>query len=192
VPGTNALTGAPNTPVSIPAGGVQTFLFSFTPNDEIDPIDAQLEFSCAGVPLAAVLPGIDTLLISGSTTPVPDVGALAATPTGDGIIDIPGASGANAFAVATVNLGAGGTITATPGTGSASLPISLAICQTDPGTGQCLATAAASVSATPTFAIFVGGGGTVPFDPAGNRIAVQFTDSSGNIRGSTSVAVRTQ
>ena len=198
VPGTNALTGAPNTPVSIPAGGIQTFLFSFTPNAEIDPIDAQLEFSCAGTPLAAVLPGIDTLLISGSTIPVPDVVALAATPTGDGIIDIPGTSGANAFAVATVNLGAGGTITATPGTGSASLPIALAICQTDPSTGQCLAAAAASVSAsiasnaTPTFAIFVGGGGTVPFDPAGNRIAVQFTDSSGNIRGSTSVAVRTQ
>ena len=198
VPGTNALTGAPDTPVSIPAGSFQTFLFSFTPNEEIDPIDAQLEFSCAGTPPAAILPGIDTLLLSGSTTPVPDVVALAATPTGDGIIDIPGASGAAAFAVATINLGAGGTITAAPGTGSTNLPISLSICQTDPATAQCLAAAAASVStsiasnATPTFAIFVGGGGTIPFDPAGNRIAVQFTDASGNIRGSTSVAVRTQ
>ena len=198
VPGTNALTGSPNTPADIAAGGYQTFLFSFTPTAEIDPIDAQIEFDCAGLPPAAVLPGIDTLLLSGSSSPVPDVVALVATPTGDGIIDIPGTSGANAFAVATVNLGAGDTITATPGTGSASLPISLAICQTTPSTGQCQATAAASVSttiagnATPTFAIFVGAAGTVPFDPANNRIFVQFTDSTGAIRGSTSVAVRTQ
>lgn len=198
VPGTNALTGSPNTPVDIAAGGYQTFLFSFTPSDVIQPIDAQLDFSCDGVAPAAVFPGINTLLVSGSTTPVPDVVALVATPTNDGIIDIPGTSGANAFAVATVNLGAGDTITATPGTGAASLPISLAICQTNPSTAQCLATAAASVAttidnnATPTFAIFVGGAGTVPFDPAGNRIFVQFTGSDGTIRGSTSVAVRTQ
>ena len=157
-----------------------------------------IEFGCTGVAPASVLPGIDTLLVSGSSTPVADLVALAATPTADGIIDLPGASGAAAFAVATINLGAGGTITATPGTGAATLPISLSICQTVPSTGQCQSTAAASVStsiasnATPTFAIFVGGAGTVPFDPAGNRIAVQFIDGSGNIRGSTSVAVRTQ
>ncbi len=196
--GTNALTGSPNTPVTIPAGGVQTFLFSITPGQEIDPIDAQIEFGCSGVAPASVLPGIDTLLVSGSSTPVADLVALAATPTSDGIVDLPGTSGANAFAVATVNLGAGGTITATPSTGAASLPIALSICQTVPSTGQCQAPAAANVTAsiasdaTPTFAIFVGGAGTVPFDPAGNRIAVQFIDASGNIRGSTSVAVRTQ
>ena len=196
--GTNALTGSPNTPATIPAGSYQTFLFSITPSQEIDPIDAQIEFGCTGVAPASVLPGIDTLLVSGSSTPVADLVALAATPTGDGIVDLPGTSGANAFAVATINLGAGSTITATPSTGAATLPISLSICQTVPSTGQCQATAAPSVSAsidsnaTPTFAIFVGGGGTVPFDPAGNRIAVQFVDGSGNIRGSTSVAVRTQ
>jgi hypothetical protein len=111
---------------------------------------------------------------------------------------LPGATGANAFAVATVNLGAAGSLTAAPGATSPALPISLAICQTVPSTGQCQGTAASSVTATinggdtPTFAIFVGGAGTVPFDPVGNRIAVQFTDASGNIRGSTSVAVRTQ
>jgi hypothetical protein len=198
VPGTNALTGSPNTPVSIPAGAYQTFLFSITPNTTIAPIDAQIEFVCAGLPPAEVLPGIDTLLVSGSSTPVPDVVALVATPTRDGIIDIPGTSGANAFAVATVNLGAGDSITATPGTGAASLPVAVSICQTNPASGQCLGNAAASVTATiaanatPTFAIFVGGAGMVPFDPAGNRIFVQFTGSDGTVRGSTSVAVRTQ
>lgn len=45
---------------------------------------------------------------------------------------------------------------------------------------------------TPTFAIFIGAAGTVPFDPARNRVFVRFNDSAGVTRGSTSVAVRTQ
>ena len=198
VPGTNALTGAPNTPVDIAGGSYQTFIFGLTPQAAIAPIDVQFDFSCSGVAPAAVLPGIDTLLLSGSTTPVPDIVALAGTPSADGILDLPGTSGANAFVVATLDLGAADTITATAAATNATLPIAIAICQTDPSSGQCLAPAGASVStmiaagATPTFAIFVGGAGTVPFDPAANRIDVQFTGSDGNVHGSTSVAVRTQ
>ena len=45
---------------------------------------------------------------------------------------------------------------------------------------------------TPTFGIFVTGTGTVPFDPASNRIFVRFKDGAGVTRGATSVAVRTQ
>jgi hypothetical protein len=72
------------------------------------------------------------------------------------------------------------------------------ICQTSPSTGVCLATPAASVTTTinandtPTFAIFVQGSAAVPFQPAANRVFVQFQDAGGAIRGSASVAVRTQ
>jgi hypothetical protein len=45
---------------------------------------------------------------------------------------------------------------------------------------------------TPTFAIFATSSGIVPFVPATNRISVQFTDTNGTVRGSTSVAVETQ
>ena len=45
---------------------------------------------------------------------------------------------------------------------------------------------------TPTYSVFATATGTVPFDPAVNRIVVTFTDGGGALRGSTSVAVRTQ
>jgi hypothetical protein len=76
--------------------------------------------------------------------------------------------------------------------------VTLLICQTNPASGACLAAPAPSVTttiaanATPTFGIFVAGSGTVPFDPANNRVFVSFGDSGGTVRGSTSVAVRTQ
>ena len=141
--------------------------------------------------------GLNTVLLSASTTPVPDIVALAAS--GDpGIVDIPGATGTGVFAVATVNVGASASITATANTGAASLPVTLSLCETNPASGACLAPPAASVSTTinangtPTFGIFVTGSGTVAFAPATNRITVQFTDGSGVVRGATSVAVRTQ
>jgi hypothetical protein len=49
-----------------------------------------------------------------------------------------------------------------------------------------------NTNATPTFGIFVQGNGTVPFDPAANRVFVRFKDGGNVTRGSTSVAVRTQ
>jgi probable HAF family extracellular repeat protein len=196
-PHTNALTGTANTPVAIAAGGSQSFVIAFTPTAAFLPTSVALRFACSGMIAAPVTSGLDTLLLSGSATPVPDVVALAAS--GDpGIVDIPGASGAGAFAVATVNVGAAGSITATANTGSATLPVSLSLCQTNPQTGACLATPAKSATttmnanATQTFGIFVSGSGNVPFSPAVNRVFVQFADSNGVVRGSTSVAVRTQ
>ena len=100
--------------------------------------------------------------------------------------------------MATVNMGAPADITASVDTASAALPVSLSLCQTNPANGECMSAIAPSVAtqidanATPTFGIFVRGSGTIPFDPAGNRVFVRFKDSSGLTRGSTSVAVRTQ
>jgi hypothetical protein len=123
---------------------------------------------------------------------------LEATSTNDGIVNIGGTNGTGAFAVATVNLGASGSITASADTGAATLPVNISLCQTDPANGQCISGIGPSVTtqinanATPTFGIFVQGNGTVPFDPAANRVFVRFKDTGGVIRGSTSVAVRTQ
>jgi hypothetical protein len=44
---------------------------------------------------------------------------------------------------------------------------------------------------TPAFGIFATGTGPIPNLPGVNRVFVTFTDSSGVLRGETSVAVRT-
>jgi len=155
-------------------------------------------FTCANAPApAASITGVNTLNLSASTQPVPDIVALAAS--GDpGYVDIPGATGTGVFAVATVNLGIDATITASANTGAANLPVTLLVCQTDPTSGACLAPPAATVTtsiaanATPTFGVFVTGGAAVADMPGVNRIFVTFTDSGGTLRGETSVAVRTQ
>ena len=86
----------------------------------------------------------------------------------------------------------------TTDTGSAILPITILVCQTDPVTGACMSAPATTVTlqiatnATATFAIFVTGIASVPFDPANNRVFVRFKDAGDVTRGATSVAVRTQ
>ena len=197
-PNTNALTGTANTPVDIPASASQSYVFAFTPTAEISPTDVELDFDCTNTDPAPSTVGLNTLLLSASTNPVPDIVALAATPSGDGVVNLPGDTGANAFAVATVNVGSEDAITASADTGSVTLPVTLSICESDPATGGCLAAPTASVTttiaagATPTFSVFATGSGNVPFDPALNRIFVRFTDAGGVTRGSTSVAVRTE
>jgi streptogramin lyase len=196
-PATNALTGTPNTPVNITAGQSQSFVIAFTPTAAFGPATIDFTFGCSNATPAAQIVGVNTLDLSASTTPVPDIVALAAT-SDPGYVDIPGATGMGLFAVATVNLGADGTITAAADSGTANLPVTVTVCQTNPSTGVCLAAAAASVTtdippnATPTFGIFVTGSVAVADMPGVNRIFVTFTDSSGVLRGETSVAVRTQ
>jgi len=135
---------------------------------------------------------------------VPDVVALAATPTQDGILNIVGPTGSAAFGVATTNAGAGGIIAALADTGDAQVPVALTICETHPD-GLCKAPPAPSTSRrveaneTPTYSVFVTSHQSIPFDPANTRVFVRFNEdatcegtSAVVTRGSTSIAVRTQ
>ena len=184
--------------MSIAAGASQSFVIAFTPNAPFVPTTVMLGFDCAGVDAAPTNIGLNTLLLSASSTPVPDVVALAATAMNDGILHIAGTSGSSAFAVATVDVGASASITATANIGAVQLPVTITLCQTNPTSGQCFSTPASSVmtmvnaNATPTFGIFATASNKVPFDPANNRIFVEFSDAGGVVRGSTSVAVETQ
>jgi len=196
-PGTNALTGTANTPVDIGEGTSQSFLFALTPSAAFAPTEIALRYDCANTEPAAVVPGLNTLLLSSSSTPVPDIVVLAATPTSDGMLQLPASTGANAFAVATVNVGVSDTITATADTGTTILPVTLSLCASDPATGECLSAPASSLTtsidagATPAFSVFVSATGPVPLDPARNRVFVRFRDAAGVSRGSASVALQT-
>jgi hypothetical protein len=196
-PTTNALTGTANTPANIAAGQAQSFVIALTPTTAFAPTVVNFTFGCGNANPAPSIVGVNTLSLSASTSPVPDIVALAAS--GDpGYVDIPGSTGTGAFAVATVNLGSDATITAAANTGAANLPVTLTLCQTNPSTGACLAPPTPTVTtgiqpnATPTFGIFVTGSAVVADIPGINRVFVTFTDSAGILRGETSVAVRSQ
>jgi hypothetical protein len=199
-PQTNQVTGTPKTATTIPAGQAQTFVIVGTPTAPFPPTDVAFNFAGSNTLPAGELVGVNTLLLTASFVPVPDIVALAATPTNDGIVNIPGPNGNAAFAVATVNVGASSRITVTADTGGVNVPVILFVCQTNPANGQCVTPPGPAVgvtvpinnNATPTFGVFVTGPGVVPFNPAANRVFVRFRDDGGVIRGSTSVAVRTQ
>ncbi len=198
-PTTNALTGTPNTPVAIAAGGMQSFVIALTSATPLLDPGQPLVFSCNGTAASQIEPGVDTVDLLFSADPVVDIIALAATSTGNGIVSTGVGIGGNgaAFAVATTNAGIAAPITVSADTGSGILPITISLCQTDPQTAQCLAPPAASVTlpafaagATPTFSIFLSSAiGFIPLDPAHSRVFVRFKDSAGTLHGSTSVAV---
>jgi hypothetical protein len=194
---TNAVTGSPNTPIDIPPGAVQSFVFGFTPTGAFAPTDINLSFKCSNTSAAPVFPGVNTLLLSASTSGVPDVIAIAATTSNDGIAHVPGASSIGFFSTAGVNIGTASTLEVSPVVlGGAE--VQATVCETNPATAACYAPPASSVSSSfstsivHTFTVFlIGQGNLVTPDFASKRIRLEFKDSSGNVRGATGVAVCT-
>jgi virginiamycin B lyase len=195
-PTTNMVTGSLDQSVTIGGNGSQSFVLGFTTNAPTTTFNQLLIFGCGGVTPVSPITGVNTVNLLFSPTPVPDVIALAAT-VDPGYVDIPSTTGAGEFAVATINLGIDATIAIAANTGAANLPVALTICQTNSSSGLCVAPPTTTVTtdiqpnATPTFGVFVTGSSAVADVPANNRVFVTFTDSSGVLRGETSVAVRT-
>lgn len=133
----NALTGAPDTPVDIPAGGAQNFVVSLTPSAPFEGRDIALRFACDDAS-APVLAGVNTIFFSASDAPPPDLVAIAVTPSGDGVMRIGEPAGTGVMAAAAVNIGAPADIVASADTGDYAWPVSLTLCETEP-TGACKA-----------------------------------------------------
>ncbi|WP_421785623.1 peptidoglycan DD-metalloendopeptidase family protein [Hyphobacterium sp.] len=199
-PVTNAVTGDPNALFDIAGGGARSFVLSFTPNtgSEANAYDLLLRYKCDNSDSTAYLSGVNTVLLSFGDRPTPDLVAIALTPSRDGILRLPDTDSGNAFAVAVANVGAEGELMVRPAGLREAGTLRLRICETDPDTGACLAAAGDSITRvfaadeSASFAVFArGGGSAVPFAPASNRIQLIATDENGVIRGSTSVAVRT-
>jgi YVTN family beta-propeller protein len=192
---TNAPTGSANTPVTIPANGLQSFLLSFDASTPLAAPALALQFSCTDMTPVASIPGVNTVDLLFSSSPIPDVIALAATVSSNGIVSVP-LSGAGAFAVASDNVGSSSSLIVSLDTGGAALPLTATLCQTG-AQAQCLAPPAATVTltdsagGTPTFSVFLTASAPIALNPASSRLYVRFKDSNGVSHGSTSVAVQT-
>lgn len=208
----NALTGTANTPIDIPSGGTQNFVFSVTSTStwadngqspvasDFDETDLFIEAFCTNRRSAEYTLGLNSLTFTSSAIAPADVIALAATAGNTGRVEVPTTGNmVGAFSVAVTNVGTDSLITAAADTGGRALAVqNIEICQTNPTTGACTstrgpsATVALTSNSTATFAVFVRGtGSAIDNDPARNRVFVRFTDAGGE-RGATSVAVRTQ
>jgi len=87
-----------------------------------------------------------------------------------------------------------GDITVTANTGTAILPLSISISEIDSVTAAVIGdNVLQNVGAgeNRSVAVFVTFNGCVPFDPAVNRIFIEFRDAANNVVGSTSTAVST-
>lgn len=189
---TNAIIGSLNPSLDLAPGGVLCYVLSFTPSATFAETNVHIHAQASNAPSTALLTGINTWLLRATSIAGPDIVALTTTTD----FHQAACSGMNAFAVALSNVGTAaiGDITAVAKTGTASLPLSITINETDPATGvvigdNILQTVGAGENRT--VAVFVTFNGCVGFDPAANRIFIEFKDASGNVVGSTSTAVST-
>ena len=192
----NQLTGTPNTPVSIAAGDTQGFLVVYAPPAAgwQGVIDARIECDERD---SEYVPYLSGTLVIPSSGQLPDVVAISATPSQDGVIRINRVGGRGVMAVAAVNIGAAGEVVVRPldaqyMTGMAQFTV----CETD-AASQCLADPAAELvvnfaeDQVRTFAVFARGqtGAGIPFYPDFLRVRLQIIhNGTGLTVGSTSAA----
>lgn len=96
-PTTNQVTGTPNTRVDIAAGQLQTYVISLTPTAPFAPTEVAFTLSGTKTVPLSTLTGLNTLLLSASSGPVPDIMALAATTPHDVIVNISNVSSTGAL-----------------------------------------------------------------------------------------------
>jgi hypothetical protein len=187
-------TGAANTPVDIPPGGSQSFVFAVAASSTIN-TDIPLRFACRSGSSAPVTPGVNTFNLLACSGEALDFIAAVATESRDGVVTIPGPQGTAAFSMAMVNIGPAApsgecaTIGIFPSlfripTGSShrvtpdsSVPVTATVCRTDVN-GHCLAPPAAYVelpqTGPMTFSVFVKAeDDAIAFAPASNRVSVR-------------------
>lgn len=177
----NAPIGDANTPFSIPAGGSQSLVLSFTPTTAAAGDEVRLAYACDGA-TAPIVPGVNTVFLTASVTAQPDIVPILATPSGDGVLRFATQGQVRAMSAAAINIGEAADIDV-----SASAPflpnlVGLQVCETDPTTGVCLAPRAASVrvnfaqNQTRTFAVFADANDNagIPNLPAVSRIYLLF------------------
>jgi len=122
----NQLIGTINQPIDIAAGTVQNFLVELTGSSAITGRDIGFDFICDTV-AAPLYPGVNSMRITISDTPLPDLIPIAVTLSGDGVMRIADAGGASAFGTAVINIGAAGDIRVRADGGEYVWPVNLLV-----------------------------------------------------------------
>lgn len=203
----NEVIGEANPLFDLGNGGGISFVIGLTPTQTTDANGYIFlpQIVCENADLAPI-EGVNSVLVSIGTAPVPDILSIGATPSADGVVRIPETGNRiNFLSAAALNIGVGdgsaganqATVMASVDTGAASLPVTLEVCETA-STGGCITprgeTEVSSIfdqNVAKFFAVFVRANGeeTVPFDPANARVFLRFADASGAIRSVTSAAI---
>jgi hypothetical protein len=180
----NALTGAPNTPVDIPAGATQGFLVSITPGSAYEG-EVRLAYACDNG-RALGRPRVNDVHLTAQASAAADLITVMSTPSGDGVLRIPAVGAGAAAAGAVINIGATASVTATPRLigFDTSTGIDLSICETNSATGACLAARTDSLDLSldgtaRTFTVFARADRAqgAPLYPQTLRLTVDFTDN---------------
>lgn len=189
----NALIGNPDTPVDILPGATQGFVFGITPSQAMAATEIPLVFNCTNTAPAPSHSGLNTFILSAAASAPPDLLAIGATPSGDGVVRLPNRDGTGFFATAAVNIGSPGTVTVSADDGGRGLPLSLRVCETTPA-GEWIVcgnnlTRSVNSGQTAYYTIFATGTGQpIALDPANNRLFLRFA-ANGTTVGATNVAV---
>ncbi len=200
-PSTNQVISSANPPLDIEPNGFATVFFTFRPINGFPSTEIEFDFSCGNsLSDTPAISGVNTFQLAAIGMPGADIVAVTLTADGNGITDIAAGVNSGAFVAAITNVGVSETLEVSADTGEVDLPVAVFVCETNPTTGACLAPPASVVtvtqaaSSTATFAVFVQllqSGAVIPFDPARNRTFLRFRSQAGELRGSTSVAIRT-
>jgi predicted outer membrane repeat protein len=188
---TNAATGPINPVLNVPGGGIVCYVLMFTPSAQFNATQVQIRAQTAFV-TSTSYPGVNTWVLRATNSPEADIIALTTTTDFHQI----SCRGTKPFAVALANVGAAasGDITVTANTGSLSLPLSTSIMESDPATGNIIGDHIlqnVGAGENRALVVFVTFNNCIGFDPAHNRIFIEFRDGSNNLIGSTSTAVST-
>ena len=189
----NQLTGNPDTPVNIPAGGTQNFLIALTPSLTFPVVELPILIKCTNSAAAPVFYGVNSFGLSSYASATPDLVAIGVTPSSDGVVRLPTNTGTGFFSTAAVNIGSGGLIEAVATDLGRGLPLTLQLCETK-ATGETIIcgnnlTRTVTANETLYYTIFVTGTGKpIPFDPSVNRLFLVLGTPSG-LYGATNVAV---
>lgn len=198
VNGRNEPIGFENPVTDITEGFPLSYVLALTPIRTTSGAgeDVDVRFVCTNG-AAEIIPSVNSVFLSIAEDPVPDIIAIAATPTGDGSLRNASHGGRAAMGVAAVNIGAPADISVSIDNGGAELPLTYTLCQTGPD-GVCLVPRSPSVvvsmGADPVlFSVLAvdqdGEATSVPDDAAIARTYLRFNDPDGVTRGLTSVGI---